>query len=184
MIRWELQVAAPVYDLPIRDVRLFRTERRPSNQALKHNCPDTPPIAAKIVTFATENFGGDIIGGSNSGVSELTPRFTPSVDLIAIRNGQLDLIDGDTIAILCQRLRFAHSLQLLVVGRGMLFGETGGKTEVGEFDVATTIQQNVVRFDIALPESVKWPYSSTLITNRCMNPSLWTASIARVISAM
>ena len=30
----------------------------------------------------------------------------------------------------------------------MLFVETGGKTEIGELDVATTVEKDVVGFDI------------------------------------
>lgn len=62
LVRGEVEVARPVDNLAIRLVRLVGTERGPANQALEHDGANGPPIAAVVVTPATEDLRGDVVG--------------------------------------------------------------------------------------------------------------------------
>jgi hypothetical protein len=129
-------------------MRLLRTERRPPNQALKHDRSQAPPIASKVVSLSAEDFGGDIIGCTDCRVGELSTGFTPRIDLLAIRNGELDLVEVDGLAVIAVGTVFATCEELLVIRGFVLFVETSGETEVSEFDVAATVEQDVVWFDV------------------------------------
>ena len=148
LIRREGEVSRPIDDLAVGVVRLLSTERRPADEALEHDSAHTPPVTALVVALATEDLGGDVIRGTNSRVSQLPARLAPGVDLVAIRYRQLNLIDADRVAILVDRFRAGRRHELLVVRRGMLFREASGETEIGELDVSTPVQEDVVGFDV------------------------------------
>lgn len=185
LIRRKVQIPLPIYDLPVCIVRLLCAERRPADQTLEHDRAYTPPIAPEIVTLSTKNLRRDVVGRAHCRVGELTPRLAPSVDLVAIGDGELDLVDRDGIAVLADGFRSCCRHELLVVGSRVLFGETGGKTEVRELDVSTAVQKYIVRFDVpgCSISDVQTPEGQDS-TYRCMKPSLCTASMASVISAM
>ena len=109
----------PVHDLPVRVMRLFSAERWPADQALEHDRAYTPPIAAEVVALAAEDFRCDIIWRADGRIGELTPRLAPGVDLITIRDSKLDLIDGDRVSILRNRLWSSLRHQLLIIGSRM-----------------------------------------------------------------
>ena len=121
----------PIHNLPIRIMRLLGTKRRPPNQALKHNRPHTPPITSKIVSFSAEDLGRDVVRCADGRVCKLAPRLAPRVDLVAIGDGELDLVDGDGIAVLADGFGAGLGHELLVVGGRVFFGEAGGEAEVG-----------------------------------------------------
>lgn len=148
LICWEVQVPRPVYDFAVCVVRLLCAEGWPTDQALKHNCANTPPVTSKVVSLATENLGRNVIGRADGGVCKLSPRLTPRVDLCAVGDCELNLIKGNAIAILCKRfgLRLRH--QLLVVRCRVLLGKSGRKTEISQLNVPAAIQKDVVRFDV------------------------------------
>ena len=83
----------PVHDLPIRIVWLLSAERRPTDQALEHDRPNTPPVATKIVPLAAENLGCNVVWRTDGRIGELTPRLAPGIDLVAIGHRELDLVD-------------------------------------------------------------------------------------------
>jgi hypothetical protein len=59
------KVVRPIDDLLIRLVRGLRTEGRVSNETLKHDRAQGPPITLVSVSFLQENFGGDVIRRSD-----------------------------------------------------------------------------------------------------------------------
>jgi len=89
----------PVNNLAVSISVQLGAERRPSDEALEHDCADTPPVAAVVVAATAEDLGRDVVGRSYSRVGKLAARFAPSVDLIAVADCQLDLIDGYGVAI-------------------------------------------------------------------------------------
>lgn len=148
----EVEIPRPVDNLAISVVRLFSAERRPADETLKHNRTHAPPITAKVVALAAEDLGSNVIRRTDGGVSQLTPGLAPGVDLVAVGDGELNLVDGDGVAILRHGFgpRLGH--ELLVVGGGVFFGEAGGQPEVGEFDVSSAVEQDVVGFDVSAKE--------------------------------
>jgi len=94
-----MQIPWPIDDLTIRIMRLLGAERRPSNQAFKHNRSHTPPIASEIITLPTKDFGSDVIGRTHRRVGELSTRFTPGIDLRAVADCQLDLVEVHRTAV-------------------------------------------------------------------------------------
>lgn len=60
------EVMRPIDDFLIGLVRGLRTEGRISDETLKHDRAQGPPIALVSVSFLQENFGGDVIRRSNS----------------------------------------------------------------------------------------------------------------------
>lgn len=99
LVRWEVQVPRPVDDLAVCVVGLLCAERRPADQALEHDRSHRPPITAKVITLATEDLRGDVIWCADGRVGELSPRFTPGVNLCAVANGKLDLVEVHRIPI-------------------------------------------------------------------------------------
>lgn len=95
LIGREVQVSGPIDNLPVSVMGLLGTEWRPADQTLKHDGTNTPPIATVVIALTGEDFRGNVIRSSDSGVGKLTTRFAPSVDLIAVADSQLDLVDGD-----------------------------------------------------------------------------------------
>jgi hypothetical protein len=69
----------------------------------------------------------------------------PGVDLVAVGDGELDLVEGDRVAV----VGFGFAVhELFVVGLFVLFVEAGGEAEVGELDVSATIEEDVIGFDV------------------------------------
>lgn len=141
-------MARPVDNLAIRLVRLVGTERGPANQALEHDGANGPPIAAVVVTPATEDLRGDVVGRSDRRIGKLTTGLSPFVDLSAVANSELDLVKGDRVAVLAVGLLGVTAEQLLVVGSFVLLVETRGETKVGKLDVSTAVEEDVVGFDV------------------------------------
>lgn len=179
-----MQVSWPVNDLAVGVVGFLGAERRPADQALEHDGSDTPPVTAIVVALSAEDLGSDVVWSTDGRVGELATRLAPSVDLVAVAHGELDLVEGDGLAVCLRRAAPAVRHELLVVRSVVLLVETGGESEVGELDVTTAVEKDVVRLDVAGSVSTNGNQIGPEYTHRWMKPSLWTASIARVISAM
>lgn len=81
----------PVDNLPVGVMGVLGTERRPADQALKHDSSHGPPITAKGVALSIEDLRSDVVRGTNGGVSDATTRLAPCKDLSAA-HGEVDLI--------------------------------------------------------------------------------------------
>jgi hypothetical protein len=69
----------------------------------------------------------------------------------------------------------------------VLLVETGREAEIGQLDVTETVNENVIGFDVAEMVSylvVQRAIQSRQLTNRWMKPKLWTASMAKIHSAI
>lgn len=182
-IIWEVQALPPVHNLAIRVVAVFGAERRPADQALEHDCSQAPPIAVETVPMAREDLGRDIIGCANRRVRHQSPAPSPVVNLCAIRNRQVDLVDGNgrTVAGLV-RLALQKLLVIVVV---MQLVETSRQTEISQLDMTTAVQKNVVGLDVsAVCISPVQDHMRCSRPHLWIKPSLWTASMARTISAI
>lgn len=145
----EVEVAGPVDDLAVGVVRLLSAERRPADEALEHDGTDGPPIAAVVVTLSAEDLGSDIVGCTDGGVRQLTTGLAPAVDLCTVADRELDLIDGNRVAVVAIReLRRVAREELLIVGRLVFLVETGRKAEVSELDVSAAVEKDVVGFNV------------------------------------
>lgn len=155
LIMGEVEVSLPIDDLPVRIVWFFCAERRPSNETLKHDGTYTPPIAGEVVSLAGENFRSYVIRGPDCGVRKLATRLAPRVDLLAVRNREVDLVEIDGIAIVANSTGTGGlgRQQVLVVRRIMLLVETSREAEISKLDVTTTIKQDIVRFDVSVYEA-------------------------------
>lgn len=129
-------------------MRFLGAERRPADQALEHDGTDTPPITSKVVTLTGEDLRSNIIRSTNGGVSELTARFAPGVDLVAVTDGELDLIDAYRLAVCSAWACAGVGHELLVVRSVVFLVEAGGETEISQLDVSTTVEKDVVGFDV------------------------------------
>jgi len=136
---------APVDDFVVGVVVAFTAEWRPADHAFKHDGTEGPPVAAEVVPFAGEHFGGDVVGCADGGVGELTTFFAPGVNLVAVGNCELDLIEGDGVAVVGSGFA-VH--ELFVICLFVLLVETGGKTKVSKLDMPATIKEDVVWFDV------------------------------------
>ncbi len=143
----KIQRILPRDNLPIRIVRILGAKRRPTDEALEHDGAQRPPIAFVRVALAAEDLGRDVIGRADGRVGHDAAGFAPGVDLGAVADGEVDLVEGDGVAV--ARLVGAAFEQLLVVGVFVLFVEAGGEAEVGEFDVSAAVEEDVVGFDVA-----------------------------------
>ena len=73
-----------------------------------------------------------------------------------------DRVEVDRVAVAVVRAGWRAPLQqLLVVGSIMLLVEARAETKVGQLDVSAAVQENVVRFDVAVDELVL--FSSALL---------------------
>ena len=81
----------PVDNLSVGVMSVLGTEWRPADQAFEHDSSNRPPVTAEGVALASEDFGGDVVGGPNSGVSETPTRLAPCIDLSAAHS-EIDLI--------------------------------------------------------------------------------------------
>lgn len=50
--------------------------------------------------MASEDLGSDVVRGADGGVGEHAAGFTPGVDLATVAHCEIDLIQGDRIAVL------------------------------------------------------------------------------------
>ena len=103
---------------------LLGAERRPADETLKHDGTNRPPIAAKVGSLAAEDLWRNVVGCTDSGVSQLTTRLPPCVDLCSVADCQLDLVHVHRVAVVTIRLVCAASKQLLVVSGVVLLVET------------------------------------------------------------
>lgn len=115
LVRREAEVALPVNDLAVGVVRFLSAEWRPADQALEHDGAHTPPVASLVIASPTEDFGSDVVWRAHSRVRKLAPRLTPGVDLVAVGDSQLDLVNADRVAVLAHALRTVWRHELLVV---------------------------------------------------------------------
>lgn len=127
----------PIDNLPVSVMCLFGAERRPTNQTFEHDCSYRPPIAAERITLSAKDLRRNVIRGPHRRVGHDTARFAPGVDLPAVADCEVDLVQGNRVSV--TRLTRRTLEKLLVVRILMLCVKTSGETEIGEFDVSTTI---------------------------------------------
>lgn len=148
LVRGEVKVSRPVDDFPVGVVGLLGAERRPTDQALEHDSTDTPPIASKVVALAGEDFRCNVVRSTDSRVGELTARLAPCVDLVAVADSELNLVNTHRLAVCGLRARTSVGHELLVVRCVVLLVEASRETKISQLDVSTSIEENVVGFDI------------------------------------
>ena len=139
-------------------MRILCAERRPSNQTLKHNSAYRPPVAAKCVTVATENLWSNVVRRSDGRIRHNSTRLAPGVDIAAVADCQIDLVNVDGVAVVagCAGCSFQ---QLLVVRAFVLLMEASRQAKVGEFDMAFTVEEDVVGFNITAFTSISKIFS-------------------------
>lgn len=143
----EVERRAPVDDLLVRLSAVLGAEGGPADQAFEHDGADAPPVAAEGVALPAEDLGGDVVRGADGGVGHHAAGLAPHVDLGAVADGEVDLVEADGVAVAGLAGRF-H--ELVVVGVFVLGVETGAEAEIGEFDVATAIEEDVVGLDVTM----------------------------------
>lgn len=135
----EVEAISPVDDLAVGIGGFLSTEWGPSDQTLKHNSADRPPIAEISVALAVEDLRRNVVRSTDSRVCHCTARFTPSVDLATVRDSQVDrFVEKPGVAVLVLGIGGILE-QLLVVGIVMLLLHTSGQAEIRKFDMTTTI---------------------------------------------
>jgi hypothetical protein len=125
---------------------ILGAERRPPNQTLKHDGPQRPPIAIERVAMSCEDLGSNVVWGSDRRVGHQSSRSTPVVDLRAIANRQINLVNSHRVPV-SRSVGFALQ-QLLIVVVVVQSVEPGRKSKVGQLNMAAAIQEDVVWFDI------------------------------------
>lgn len=91
----EIESFAPVDDFAVGVVRVFGAKGRPTDETFEHDCADGPPVAAERVAFSSEDFWSNVIRGSDSRVSHNATRFAPGVDLTAVADSEVYLVEVD-----------------------------------------------------------------------------------------
>ena len=143
----EVKGVGPVNDLAVGVMRVLGAERRPADKTLEHDCAGGPPVAREGVALAAENLGRDVVWSSDRGVGHDAAGLTPGVDLRAVADRKVDLVNGDGVTV--ARLVGRAFQELLIIGVFMLRVEAGGKTKICKFDVAASVEEDVVWFYIA-----------------------------------
>jgi hypothetical protein len=92
---------------------IFSAEWRPSNLTFKHDRTQTPPITVLAVAMTTEDFRGNIIGSTDSGIRHDSPRLSPVINDTPVTYSKVDLIEVYGIAML--RLAGLSLEKILVV---------------------------------------------------------------------
>lgn len=98
--------------------------------------------------MACEDLGGNVVWRADGRVSHQSSRSSPVVNLRSVADCEIDLINGNRVSV--SGSVGAALQELLVVVVVMQTVEASGKTEIGQFDVAATIQQNVVGLDVTV----------------------------------
>lgn len=105
----------PVDDFAVGVVRILGAKGWPANQTFEHDSTDRPPITAEGVASAGEDLRGDVVRCANGGVCENTARFAPCVDLCAVADGQIDLVQRNRLPIFALFLVSVTLQELLIV---------------------------------------------------------------------
>lgn len=151
-IVWKVECLAPVDDLLVGLSAVFGAEWWPTDQTLEHDRTHTPPVTAEGVALSTEDLGRNVVWSADRGVCHDTAGLPPLIDLGAIADCEVDLVEGDRHAIFAW---FAGGFEeLLVVGVFVLSVEARTEAEIGEFDVAAAVKEDVVRFYIAVQKHI------------------------------
>lgn len=95
--------------------------------------------------MAAEDLRGDVVRCANGGVGHHAARFAPHVDLRAVADGEIYLVECDGVTV----ARFAWGLHELVIVRVFMLGvEACAQAEIGKFDMTAAVKKDVVGFDI------------------------------------
>jgi len=94
----EDEVVLPVNNLFVRFVCRLRAERRVANQALEHDCSERPPITLISVALQQEDLRGNVVWGTNSGISKFPSVCFPRKDGVAAGHGEVDGVDHDAVS--------------------------------------------------------------------------------------
>lgn len=98
--------------------------------------------------MSCEDLGSDVVWRADGGVSHQSSRSSPVVNLRSVADCEINLINGNRVSV--SGAVGAALQELLVVVVVMQAVEASGKTEIGQFDVAATIQQNVIGLDVTV----------------------------------
>jgi hypothetical protein len=144
----EVQRRSPADDLAISIMTTLRTERGPPDKALEHDSAQGPPIAVKGITVTCKDLGRDVVRSTNCGVRHNSARFAPVVNLRSVRDSEIDLVNGHRVAV----SGFARLVlqKLLVVVVVVELVEAGGQTKVSQLYMTTSVQEDIVGFDITM----------------------------------
>lgn len=144
----EVQGLSPVDNLAVGVMAVLGTEWRPTHQTLKHDCAQRPPITVKRISVASEDLWGNVVRRAHSGIGHQSSRSSPIINLRAVANGEVDLVNGHGISI-SWSVRLALE-ELTVVVLIVPLVEAGRETKIGQLDMATTVEENVVWLDVTV----------------------------------
>lgn len=112
-----------------------------------------------------EDFGCDIIGGTNGRIRHQSPRSSPVVDNGPVTHGKIDLVERDRVPVSPWPRRLALE-ELLVVVVVVQFVEARRQAEIGKFDVTAPIEEDVVRLDITIKQVSQVRLLAAMATER------------------
>lgn len=144
----EIERLPPVDNLAVCIMCILSTEGGPSNLTFEHDRTQTPPITVLSIAMTTEDFWGYVIRSTDSRIGHDSPGFSPVIDDTSIADCQVDLVQVYRVSV--GRSTRLSLEKLLVVGVVMKLVKAGRQTKVGELDVSTTVQQDVVGFDVTM----------------------------------
>lgn len=169
----KVQAGGVVDDLAVDVLSVLGAEWRPAYEALEHDGaegplsrvqqrqpprftreePCTHPVTVERIPLPGEDLRRDVIWRADRGVGHEAPRLSPLVDLRAVADRQADLVDVDQVAVGVLRVArgcvAAAVEQFVVVVVVVQPPEAGGKAEVCELDVASPVEEYVVRFYVS-----------------------------------
>lgn len=104
--------------------------------------------------MAGEDLRRDIIRGSNSRICHQSSGSSPVINNGSVANGKVNLVEGNRVPISPWSRRLALQ-ELLVVVVVVQLVETSRQAKVSELNMATPIEKDVVRLDIAAEKKGK-----------------------------
>lgn len=134
---------------------ILSTERGPSYLTFKHDCPQTPPVTIRSISIPGENLRSNVIRCPDRRVSHDPTWFPPVVYGTSVSHCEVNLIQSDGVPV-SWPVWFALE-EVLVIGVVMQLMEASRESKIGELDMATTVQKNVIRFDITITKSTVIP---------------------------
>eukprot|EP00982_Pelagococcus_subviridis_P011840 31124-Pelagococcus_subviridis.AAC.4 len=143
----------PVHDLATGGHGLVAVKRRVPDQHLVHDRADAPPVALHPVPFLQENLRGDVIRGADGAVRESATVRVPVFQLRGARGFVRRVRGVVAVGVARRRRRDAILFDDLRQRVQHLLVDGFAQTEIAQFHVPVRVQEQVIRFDIAVNEA-------------------------------
>ena len=90
----------PIDNLAVCVMGIFGAEGGPADQTFEHDGTDRPPVTSEGVASTRKNLRGNVVRSAYGRVRKDTTGFAPGIDLSAVADSKVDLVEGNRLAVL------------------------------------------------------------------------------------